>query len=325
MNPPVLPLRPLGTGELLDRALTVYRTQFKELFKVSLAFALVLHLVSKGFELLAFARFPMLVQLKSFVAVPDLQANLTQVAWAVGTIGVYMGLSIVLWQMSIGAVSTPAELAPSSTPLRALACWTRLRPRLLPLTATLVLELVVILLNVALGATPFALGILNALRNPGPVSLALLALGLGLSLFLMLGLFLVALLRYLLVPSVVVVEGLSGWKALSRAGALMKGRSVDTFWLNPKVRGSLVMLVLGLASNAVLLVATAPRSLVLAAGAAMDPNAPLMLGIEALEVLASAGIAPFGMVALALFYLDLRVRREGLDLELTAARLQKAA
>lgn len=325
MNAPSLPLRPLGTGELLDRALTVYRAQFKELFKLSLAFALLLHLISKAFELLAFTRFPALVSLHTLTDAPELGSTTSQIGWFLGAMLGSMGLSLIAWQASVAAVSTPAEAAPTSAPLTALDAWHRLRSRLMPLLGTLVLELVVLVGNVLLGALPFALAVVNGLRNPGTEGLVLLALGLLLSVLLMTGLFLVALLRYLLVPCVVIVEGLSGWKAISRASLLMRGRGVDSFWLNPKIRGSLVMLVLGLASNAVLLVATAPRSIALMAGAGGQIGPVATLLIEAVEVLASAAIQPFGMVTLALFYLDLRVRREGLDLELTAARLRKAA
>ena len=210
------PLRPLGTGELLDRALGVYRGQFRELFKLSLAFALLGHVLAKLHELLAFRKFPLLVQLHSFVDTPQLDTVMPQALWALGSFVVLLGLSVTLWQVSVAATSAPADQAPTAVPLRALEAWHRLRPRLPALAWTLLLELGVIAANVLLGALPLGLGILQAARDPGPSSLALLALGLGLSMFLMLGLFLVALLRYVLVPCVVVVEGLSGWAALRR-------------------------------------------------------------------------------------------------------------
>ena len=327
MNAPrELPLRPLGTGELLDRALTIYRGQFKELFKLSLSFAIVTHLMGKLYELVAFAKFPAMLSPRSFVDVPQLGAVVEQVLWMIATTLAATGLSIALWQASVGAVSTDATHAMTRRPLRALDAWHRLRPRLPALAATLVLELVVILATVLLGAIPLALGVLQNARHPGDnTALALLALGVALSMLFMFGLFLVTMLRYLLVPCVVVVENLSGWAALKRASTLMRGRNVESFWHNPKVRGSLVLLVLGLATNAVLLVATLPRSVVLIGSGSATANLPMQVVLEAIEVIATTAVQPFGMVTLALFYLDIRIRREGLDLELAASELAKAA
>lgn len=316
-------LRPLSTGELLDRSLSVYRAQFGELFKLALCFQLLLHAVTKLFELLAFARFPLMVQPRALTGHPSLEALGHQLLWAAPSVLAFAGVSLMVWQLSVAAVSRQAPDALSQAPLPALQAWRALRPRLPALVFTVTLELLVVLAYVALGTVPAAVGTLLALRDPTPVALGILVLGAGASLLLMPGLFLVALLRFLLVPAVVQVEGLRGLRALRRASALMEGRPAERLASYPKIRGSLVMLVLGLATNAVLLVATAPRALLLMGQAGQNANAPALLAIELFEVLASAVVAPFGMVALALFYLDLRVRREGLDLQLAASRLAR--
>jgi hypothetical protein len=320
-----LPLRPLSIGELLDRALTVYRTQFRELFLLALCFQVVLHAATKLFELLAFASFPLLVQPRALAERPSLEALGSQLHWALPAVLSFTGFSLMVWQLSVAAVSASAETAVSARPLSALAAWRALRPRLLPLVATLTLELLLMALHVLAGTVPLVVTAMLALRDPSPVALALLAVGGGLSLLLMPGLFLVALLKYLLVPAVVQVEGFSGWGAIRRASALMEGRPSERLAAYPKMRGSLVMLVLGLATNAILLVATAPRALLLVADAGRTANAPGLLAVELFEVLASSAVAPFGMVAIALFYLDVRVRREGLDLAMAANRLASSA
>jgi hypothetical protein len=74
-----------------------------------------------------------------------------------------------------------------------------------------------------------------------------------------------------------------------------------------------------------MLVATSPRSMVLLSGGSANANLPVQVLLEAIEVVASTAVQPFGMVTLALFYLDIRIRREGLDLELSATELAKAA
>ncbi|MBS2032779.1 MAG: hypothetical protein JST54_33205 [Deltaproteobacteria bacterium] len=310
----------------MDRALTVYRSQFKELFKLSLSFALIEHIVNKAWEYVVYAKAPIFFQIRSLADVPQIQDVVGPTLWSLGSTLTAFGLSIAFWQASVGAVSTDATTSLGRAPLHAGSTWRVLRPRLVALTYTLVLELAVILGTVLLGAIPVILGVLQLAHHPGDnVAAALLALGLALSLFLMAGLFLVAMLRYLLVPSVVVVERLSGWAALSRASALMRGRNIESLWINPKVRGSLLLLVVGLATNAVMLVATSPRSLVLLAGGSATANPIAQLLLEAVEVLASTAVLPFGMVTVSLFYLDIRIRREGLDLELAATELAKAA
>ena len=317
----LLDLAPRTTGELLDRALGIYRVQFKALFKVALVFELVLHGLSKGVELLTFAKAPALLSLSTIGRAPPVQ----QLTWLVPLVVGWIALSLVVFQASVGAVSLDAAAAQSPQGFAARACWARLRPRLGALIYTLALELVLLGLQVSLGLLPLALGALNVRGDGSALALVLLALGAGLSLLLLPALFVTGFLRYLVVPQVVVAEGLSGRAALARSVALMRPGLADRFWSRPKLRASLVLLVLGLVLNAVTLVADLPHSALLLAHGGHVQHLSVLIASEALSVFAKTAVAPFAMVALALFHLDLRVRREGLDLALQAERLERAA
>ena len=161
------------------------------------------------------------------------------------------------------------------------------------------------------------------IRLGDALGLVLALLGLVGALFISLGSFLVVLLRYVLVPQVVVAEGLTGSAALARSSALMAGRSGQKFGDLPKIRGSLLILVIGMVSNAIVLVASVP-GLILRLS---DPDNSIHLGSvgaivsEVLALLGESAVAPFGMLALVLFYVDLRVRREGVDLDLATDAL----
>jgi hypothetical protein len=309
--PPELPLRPLGIGELLDRGLGICRVQFRQLFIVALVFQLGMQGFSKLIELVAYARFPAFVTLSHVGELPPLT--------------LYFAVSVVVFQASVGAVSVGAEEATALGSFRAAACWNRLRPRLPALLATLLLELVLLGVQVAFGLIPALLSALNAAHDSSTNALVLLALGTALSMLLAPAIFLVGFLRYLLVPSVVVVEGLSGAAAIRRSVQLMAASPAGRWTSSPKLRASLVLLVVAMVVNALTLIADAPRSLLVFTHAGGTGSMPLYLLAELGSLAAKTAVYPFAMVALALFYLDVRVRREGLDLALSAARMAKAA
>ena len=321
MNPTrELSLRPLGTGELLDRALGICRAQFRQLFLLALGFQVAMQGISKLVELVAYARFPALV---SFSHVGELPPA-AQLLWALPTLTGYFAVSVVLFQASVGAVSLGGPASTQLESFSASRCWERLRPRLGALLATLLFELVLLGAQVALGLLPVGLAALNAARDGSLDALVLLALGTLLSLLLAPAIFLVGFLRYLLVPSCVVVEGLSGPRAIRRSIQLMRaGRARWT--MGPKLRASLVLLVVALVVNAVTLIADAPRSLLVFSHAGGTGSLPLYLLAELVSLTAKTAVYPFGMVALALFYLEVRVRREGIDIALAAEGMAKAA
>ena len=239
----------------------------------------------------------------------------------------YLFGAFILWQLEIAALTLAPGTSYAPPALSLLATVQRLAPFLPKLLVTLTMEAVLLGLSILVGLIPAIAGTLAGASLDGPMAVAFVLFGFSGGLFVALGALLIVLLRYVLVPQIVMVEGLSGRRALARSAALMRGRAGQRVWDLPKMRGSILILVVQLVSNAVVLVVSAPQAVVSIAshelGAA--PGIILTLLAEVVALLGEAAVAPFGRLVLVRFYFDLRVRREGLDLELEARALAKAA
>jgi hypothetical protein len=117
--------------------------------------------------------------------------------------------------------------------------------------------------------------------------------------------------RLTLAPPVLVVEDVRGTKALSRSWRLTSGH----FW---RVFGTLILS--GLIASIGTLVITIPTEFI---AASLGPaGAPLSaLG----TVVATVLVTPFTMLIVVLLYFDLRVRKEGFDIEVMAQELAPAS
>lgn len=317
-------LRPMGTGELLDRAFALFRAEFRQLVVLAFGFQLVSHSMGKVFELVGQRWFPLILRPTFLGTVPkDPGALLHQASIAGVVVTFVMGFALTVWQLSIAAVAGAPEEAPGQRLVRPAESWLRLLPALPRLVPTLLLELVLLGLAAVLGALPGALAGFAGIQRADAVGLVMLGAGTAGGLLLGLGMFLVALLRFVLVGPVVAVEGLSGIGALRRSAQLMGGVPGQRFIELPTVRGSVLMLVLGMVTNSIILVVALPRLVLLALGDATGGALalPVRLLIELMELTGETVVAPFGMVCIALFYADLRMRREGQDLRLRLERL----
>jgi hypothetical protein len=121
----------------------------------------------------------------------------------------------------------------------------------------------------------------------------------------------IALVRLTLTPAVVVVEDIRGTSAVSRSWNLTGGH----FW---RVLGTLILSALITAIGAAII--TIPTEL-----------AATFLGSDAWPIsalgtaLASVLITPFSLLIVVLLYFDLRVRKEGYDIEVMAQELAPAS
>lgn len=317
-------LRPRTTGEVLDRAFALLRAEARPIFAVAFAFELVNHILGKAFELLGYAYFPMLMHPSFKVATQDELAAMTgQLGAMLGCVLFFSSTAILLWQLAVAALAAPLGEGVGERPVQPGAVFGRLwaqLPRLLP---TLLLELVLLGVSAAVGLLPGVFAVLLAVRMANMAGLVLVLVGVPGGFLISLGAFLVVLLRFILVPQVIVGEGLTGRAALARSSALMAGKPGQRFFELPKVRGSVLLLVIGMVTNAIVLVASMP-GLVMRLSDAESTAKLGSVGAVLSELLALAGeslAAPFGFLALVLFYVDLRVRREGVDLSRAADAL----
>jgi hypothetical protein len=235
---------------------------------------------------------------------------------------------------SSGAVELMGALSdPASAATRLAALWPSLA---LLLGVLLVLQLAgsAALLHVAVLCAAPVVGALPGALLAGRAGSLLTAVG-GVAAALAGGLvaFLVALLRLVLAPVAAAVEGAAGPWAIARSSALMAPRPGMRLAERPGVRASLVLLAtfgLALAVNGL---ATLPRAVAARLAGDAAPLAMLgaglppavELGLTILEAVASAALQPFSLVAVAVFYFDRRARREALDAEAWAERLEAGA
>ena len=131
--------------------------------------------------------------------------------------------------------------------------------------------------------------------------------------------------RFILVSQIIAVEPLGALATFRRADALSSGRVSEGLLGLVKLRLTVLVTIVGTVLLIMSFVASLPT---LFAGAAYGANftagntlgdvVPLwvLLPLQLLQSVMGAVLAPLYIVFQTFFYVDMRVRREGLDLEL---------
>jgi hypothetical protein len=120
----------------------------------------------------------------------------------------------------------------------------------------------------------------------------------------------IVLVRLSFAPAALVVEGLGGSKAIGRSWRLSQG----FFW---RTLGTLVLA--GIIAGVVAAIVSIPGELAMQA---LGPDAwPISAIVSALATVLTT---PFGMLVIVLLYFDLRIRKEGFDIEVMARELATA-
>jgi len=314
LEPADLSIRPLGLAQVIDRSIAVCLRRFRALFLAMLvvqAPALLLARLLAG-----------VVELLEAAAADPARSGplLSRALLSLG--GVFAGLT---WLQLVATAAAAAIVRPALDPRR---CPSPSPAQAALATATTAVLQVLLLLAAPLaGALP---GALLALRAQG---IATALAGWAGALLGGLGLLVVVALRTALAPVVAALEGRAGPAALARSFRLMAPRPGASFLERPGVRASLVLLATFVLALAVNSLAGIPRLLALRArtgpgglallGARLPPA--LELPIALIEAIAGAALQPFSLVAVVVFYFDLRARAEALDLEIWAERLEAEA
>ncbi len=314
-KPGVVPLRPLGLGELLDGAVGLVRRYPRPVLGLSAGLSIVATTLN---VVLAVTVFKPLIAFDISTLTGDGGASTAQLdgfvgGAALGSLGssLVSALAAVVLSGILTVVAGRGVLGQSMTLGQA---WAEVRPALLRLIAIALLTALAVYGSLALGiaaavALFAALGGVSALLG---VPLALGGVGLAVYLYC----------RLALAPCAAVLERAGVRGSLRRSGVLVR-RS----WL--RVFGVLLMalVVASVVGQVVqgpfLLFGLAPT---LFGGSGLGEGTTRLLVLSYLGAgIAQTLVGPFAAGVRALLYVDRRMRAEGLDVALTAAAAQRAA
>ncbi|MFF7645862.1 glycerophosphoryl diester phosphodiesterase membrane domain-containing protein [Streptomyces canus] len=310
-KPGVIPLRPLGVGEILDGAVSTMRTYWRTVLGISLTVAVVtevLVILLQGFVLKDSA---------GTEALNDPSASADELTRALGE--TMLGTTVVFLISLIGTVAATALLTTVTSravlgrPVTTGEAWRDARPQVPRLFGLIFLLLLITFGVLAVGALP---GILVAAAgsNGGGIALAILGiLGAGVvALWLMI--------RFSLASPALMLEKQSIVKSMSRSTKLVRG----SWW---RVLG--IQLLAGIIANIVAAIVVIPFTFLAAAlsgeGVGGFVNGTGDLGWTFLiisgigSVIGSMITFPITAGVTVLLYIDQRIRREALDLELARA------
>jgi len=329
--PAVHQLRPLGLGELLDRSVNFWRANWRPLFFLILVFQLAEFTVIKISQTAMKHFFPMMSGGDVMALTKsDPQLVLPQ---ATGAFSLLMGgvlVTMLLSQFEGVAVShyswrrltnTGAPTAADSFRHAASKLWPSLGAYLLSLGWSFIVMLLFMLPAVALGGA--ALWFVTQDSQAAASIFGILAALAFLAGVVVLVLWFI--IRFVLISQILAVEDVSAWRAFRRADQLSSGRVVAGFMGLVKVRLTVLITVMSgvlLLLNAV----TSVPTFIIGAfyGAGLTPGhgvydvvpALVMVPIEVSQTALLSIFAPLYVLFQLFFYADMRMRREGLDLEL---------
>lgn len=307
----MIPLRPLGVGEILDGAVSTMRTHWRTVLGIALTVAVlteILVVLVQGFFL----------DSPSSAALSDRSATFDELTAAMGDSLINSGVVYVVGL--IGTVAATALLttvtsrAVLGTSVTAAEAWRDARPQVLRLFGLILLLILITVVVVAVGAGP---GIVMAATVGGAGAVALTVLG-------TLGAGIVALwlmIRYSLASATLMLEKQGVLKAMSRSAKLVRG----SWW---RIFG--IQLLAGIIAGFVASIIVIPFTFIAAAftgdgitgflnsaGSDIGWTFLIITGIGA--VIGAMITYPIQAGVTVLLYIDQRIRREALDLELGRA------
>ncbi|WP_461022568.1 glycerophosphoryl diester phosphodiesterase membrane domain-containing protein [Thalassiella azotivora] len=310
LRPGIVPLRPLGLGELYDGAFQALRTNPRTMLGVTAVVVLVMGVVDLlvSLAMVDNLRGLLLLDPADPESVPEVQELLT----ALGALGAGSLVSFVVSLLGIAVITGVLTLAVSQAVLGRRPplpeVWARARGRIPALVGLTVLTT---LATATVAVLPLLPGLVLVFLEPVSGALLLVVGVLG---ALAAGAWLYT--RLALASPVLMLEGTGVTGAIRRSWQLTRG----SFW---RVLG--ILLLTAVLTAVAVAVVAGPFQLVavfLGSQSPGDPVAaaglsPLQLVLQSVgQVAASTVVYPFSAAVAALLYVDLRMRREGLDVQL---------
>ncbi|GAA2643321.1 glycerophosphoryl diester phosphodiesterase membrane domain-containing protein [Streptomyces spororaveus] len=302
-KPGVIPLRPLGLGEILDGAIATMRTHWRAVLPITLVVATVVQVISVIVQKIMLDDFAISAdpdagpeELIDSIGSSLGASAVIQFIQALGTIVVTALLTMVFSRAVLGQHSSVSD------------AWREARPQLLRLIG---LTLLMALGAVLLGAVLVLPGILT-----DTVGLAVLGFVLWLPLLVWLGV------KFSLASPALMLEKSTVFKAFARSSKLVK----DTWW---RIFGITVLTTIIAGFISAMIVVPFQILGVFAFGGGLDAladgdstgmtNWGALIAPAIGLIIAQTIVMPFQSGVTVLLYVDQRIRREGLDLELARA------
>jgi hypothetical protein len=317
-------LRPLTTSELIDRGFSLYRQNFAGL--------LLLALLSQAAPLL------MQVFTGTLHLFPSQDELLARSGRTIINSGIFMAIAfgslLITFLFAVVMTFYVADAYLGKIPSVANS-FRRLRGFVVGAVWTYVLKLVFYTLSLIFPLLAlFAFKAWSLIAPPasfaGLVFFIVVTSLLGVA---SLAPVLVVVMRLMVTAPAVALEGLTGWPACRRSSALVRYDPGLGFFYWGETRLSLLLLPLFVIQLLVSTLTSVPVILsqindVVRHGTATQfatQSDVVVVGSQILTYLAGSLILPLYTIAVTLFYYDVRIRREGFDLEFLAGRLENAA
>ncbi|MBB6421222.1 proline-rich domain-containing protein [Streptomyces sp. AK010] len=310
-KPGVIPLRPLGVGEVLDGAVSTMRTYWRTVLGISLTVAVLTVLIVVLFQ-------GLVLDDSSTDALDDPSATLGELSRAMGDAllnsSVVFVISLVGTVIATALLTTVTSRAVLGKSVTIGEAWRDARPQILKLFGLICVLLLITVGVVTMGALP---GLLVTVAGSSGAGVALTVLGI-------IGAGIVALwlaIRFSLASPALMLEKQGIKKAMSRSAKLVQG----TWW---RIFG--IQLLATLIAKVVASIIVIPFTLLAAALSGDGLTGWLNTGVGSLgwsfliisgigSVIGSMITFPITAGVTVLLYIDQRIRGEALDLELARA------
>ncbi|MFF3546768.1 hypothetical protein [Streptomyces platensis] len=312
-KPGVIPLRPLAVGEILDGAVATMRAHWRTVLGISLIVAVVAQTavtVVTGLWFQDAGREPAL----SRENLPPLRESMQQLGNSLAATGITSVIGLLATLIATGLLTMVVSRAVLGRPVTAGDAWRDARPQLPRLLGLLVLLPLLIMAILAVGVAPGVLLITSGSAEAG----LLLALFGGLAATVVTIWLWV---RYSLASPALMLEKQGVITALRRSAKLVRG----AWW---RVLGTqlLTYLLIGIVEFIIQIPATLVAFLVggeslmdWANGTSSTTGWSFLIVLGVGAVISSTITFPISAGITALLYMDQRIRREALDLELARA------
>ena len=296
----------MSVGEWLDATFTLYRRNFVLIASISavvqIPYALLTWVLFSLTGVAAFVRSP-LAWLGTETITPAQAQHLLDSY--LGVLAVTLGLILVslLVIVPLGEAATTRAVSdryldrPSSLLSAYRAAWSRLGA---------LISMIFILVGAYAGSLAAVIGLVALLGAVGAGGLgALLAIVAFVALVPVL---IVIYVRTVVAVPAIVLERASGWRGLQRSWQLISGRFWPTFG-----RMLLLALIASIISSVIAAIFEIP-------GAALAPGNTFVFD-QVASAVAAVFVGPITYIGVTLLYYDIRIRKEGFDIEMLARSL----